>query len=95
MTSYVWNFYFAALENEFLSTLDTDKLEPVKSLQPLENILAKMKFTSTTPSPRTPKQDENLTSEASVVVGKLPDLFFMRAKVLMFPLTHASTESAN
>ncbi|XP_077574510.1 aftiphilin a isoform X2 [Stigmatopora nigra] len=41
----------------------------------------------TSTSTRKPRKDEKLSSEASEVIGALPDLSFMMAKVLMFPAT--------
>ncbi|XP_077462224.1 aftiphilin a isoform X2 [Stigmatopora argus] len=41
----------------------------------------------TSTSTRKPRKDEKLSSEAAVVIGGLPDLSFMMAKVLMFPAT--------
>lgn len=34
---------------------------------------------------RKPQQDEELSAEADSVISGLPDLSFMKAKVLMFP----------
>ncbi|KAI1894747.1 hypothetical protein AGOR_G00118930 [Albula goreensis] len=41
----------------------------------------------TSSSTRKPRQQENLSEEASKVMAALPDLSFMQAKVLMFPTT--------
>lgn len=36
---------------------------------------------------RKPRRDENLSEEAAKVIASLPDLSFMHAKVLMFPVS--------
>lgn len=36
---------------------------------------------------RKPRKEENLSEEAAKVIAGLPDLSFMQAKVLMFPVT--------
>ena len=75
---------FVALESELLKSIEPEK--PVQpKLQPLENILASMKFTTTT---LTTGQlvDEKLSKEATEVIEILPSLNFMTAKVLMFPV---------
>nr|XP_061792013.1 aftiphilin-like [Nerophis lumbriciformis] len=48
-------------------------------------LMSTMDKTST--STRKPRKDEKLSSEAAEVIGGLPDLSFMMAKVLMFPAT--------
>ncbi|CAH1792006.1 unnamed protein product [Owenia fusiformis] len=77
-----------ALEKEFLNDLDSPKPEPSK-LQPLENILANLNNPGTTTFSTVPSQvkvDEKLSKEANSVLVGLPNLAFMQAKVLMFPL---------
>lgn len=65
-------------------------------VQPLENILANMKFTSTTTLQPSQTTDKKLSSRANDVVTQLPDFSFMKARVLMFPLKGQaiSTEDA-
>ena len=79
-------FLLSALENELLK-----EIEPPSSaqprLQPLENILATMKFTPTTQLGGSQGNDkQQLCKEGSSVTDMLPDLNFMSAKVLMFPV---------
>ena len=76
----------SALENELLK-----EIEPPSSaqprLQPLENILATMKFTPTTQlSGSQGNIKQELSKEGTGVIDMLPDLNFMSAKVLMFPV---------
>ena len=76
----------SALENELLK-----EIEPPSSaqprLQPLENILATMKFTPTTQlSGSQGNSKQELSKEGTGVIDMLPDLNFMSAKVLMFPV---------
>jgi hypothetical protein len=59
--------------------------EPPKTLQSLETILAGMKFTPTTPMTSS-GNELSLSTEAQHVLEKLPNLSFMQASVLMFPL---------
>ncbi|KAG9344201.1 hypothetical protein JZ751_010870 [Albula glossodonta] len=42
-----------------------------------------------------PRQQENLSEEASKVMAALPDLSFMQAKVLMFPTTLAPLDTSD
>ncbi|ELU04537.1 hypothetical protein CAPTEDRAFT_189802 [Capitella teleta] len=72
-------------EKEILQALEPSKGQPPKSLQPLENLLATMKFTPTTPASKV-KDDEELSSKGREVILGLPNLSFMHAKVLMFRL---------
>ena len=79
-------FFISALENELLK-----KIEPPSSaqprLQPLENILAAMVFTPTTQLSGTQgNSEQELSKEGTGVIDMLPDLNFMSAKVLMFPV---------
>lgn len=77
------NNYFtvSALESEFIGTNDSPVHKP--TIQPLENILANLKPTSTF---KLTNQNEDYSKEASKVVQSLPDLSFMTSKVLMFPV---------
>ncbi|KAL5008190.1 hypothetical protein ScPMuIL_013771 [Solemya velum] len=70
-----------ALEYELLESTPPGK----SSIQPLESILANLKPTAVTRS----KENEKLSEEVARIVGTLPDLSFMRAKVLMFPIRHS------
>ncbi|XP_060591827.1 aftiphilin-like isoform X2 [Ruditapes philippinarum] len=70
-----------ALETEFLSTNDSPVHKP--AIQPLENILANLKTSSTF---KPANQHEDVSKEASKVLLSLPDLLFMKSKVLMFPV---------
>lgn len=54
------------------------------NLQPLESILASMKVSTVKKSRHTDK----LGTEAARIIKSLPDLSFMQAKVLMFPIRH-------
>ncbi|XP_064600223.1 aftiphilin-like [Liolophura sinensis] len=76
-------------ESDLLGRPECSKAPP-KTLQPLETILATMKFN---PTIKQVKADENLSTEAARVINTLPDLSFMQAKVLMFPLRTVSEGS--
>ena len=73
-------------EQEILEAISPSSA--VKTLQPLESVLANMKFVSTAPSSvTTSKRDvSTLTADAARVIQRLPDLSFMHATVLMFPI---------
>ncbi|XP_076099837.1 uncharacterized protein LOC143069206 [Mytilus galloprovincialis] len=59
---------------------DADLIHGQKpAMQPLQNILANLKVTKKT-------RLEDLSNEAGRVISHLPNLSFMKAKVLMFPL---------
>ena len=73
---------FSALESEFLGLEYTTSQKPA-TIQPLENILANLKSSSTY---KPTNQNEDLSQEASKVIQSLPNLSFMKTKVLMFPL---------
>ncbi|XP_062319425.1 aftiphilin isoform X1 [Osmerus eperlanus] len=72
-----------------LYELTTAKLEPRINSCHLEEtfnrLMSSMEITSTATSNREPQQDKDLSAEAAAVVCEVPDLSFMRAKVLMFP----------
>ncbi|XP_046885395.1 aftiphilin isoform X2 [Hypomesus transpacificus] len=72
-----------------LYELTTAKLEPRINSSHLEEtfnrLMTSMEITSTATSNREPQQDKDLSAEAAAVVCEVPDLSFMRAKVLMFP----------
>ncbi|XP_062602821.1 aftiphilin-like [Saccostrea cucullata] len=54
------------------------------NLQPLENILANLKVSTVKKN----RQTDKLGAEATKIIKTLPDLSFMQAKVLMFPIRH-------
>lgn len=73
----------------FESELLAGPLKPLpsfKPMQPLEDMLANSKSTTM----KQCQPDEHLTSEATKVIQTLPDLSFMHAKVLMFPVRQSS-----
>ncbi|XP_013386982.1 aftiphilin isoform X1 [Lingula anatina] len=74
----------SALESEFLGGSDVAKPEPIKSIPPLENVLATMHFTPTSGAQK--KKNQHFSQEAQAVIAKFQNLAFMKAKVLMFPL---------
>lgn len=71
-----------ALESEFLGVEDSTSHKPA-TIQPLENILANLKTSSTF---KPTNQNEDLSQEASRIIQSLPNLAFMKTNVLMFPL---------
>lgn len=71
------------LESEFLGNVDSPVHKP--SIQPLNNILASLKNTSAYKSTVNPS-DASVSQEAASIIQSLPDLTFMKAKVLMFPM---------
>ena len=75
--------FVLALEEEFLQNLGPADSGQAKPLPALESILANMKFTPT--ALPTDKPKEAVSSETMAILRTLPDLSFMRAKVLMFP----------
>ncbi len=77
--------YLAALENELLREIEPPSSSQPR-LQPLENILATMKFTPTAPTSGVASGNRELSKESFGVIDALPDLNFMSAKVLMFPV---------
>ncbi|MGH0159498.1 UNVERIFIED_CONTAM: hypothetical protein FKN15_040723 [Acipenser sinensis] len=72
-----------------LYELTTSKLESSSTSSHVADAFARLMSTveKTSTSARKPKTDENLSEEAAKVIASLPDLFFMQAKVLMFPTT--------
>ncbi|KAK3582667.1 hypothetical protein CHS0354_031079 [Potamilus streckersoni] len=76
-----------ALESEFLADYQSSIAKP--TMQPLENILASVKATSTF---KKTNQNEALSKEAQDILQSLPDLTFMKAKVLMFPISNKSCD---
>ncbi len=84
-------FYFniSALESELLKEFEPAISQP--KLQPLKNILSSMNFTPT--SPLSSSDGHNLSGPAIGIIEVLPDLNFMKAKVLMFAVKGAVDES--
>ncbi|XP_033125917.1 aftiphilin-like isoform X2 [Anneissia japonica] len=73
------------LDSEFLGLEMSSPLAPPpggSSTKPLDSILKNMQTSMVTQ----PKKDENLSQEANNVLSNLPQLSFMHAKVLMFPM---------
>ncbi len=60
-------------------------------LQPLKNILSSMNFTPT--SPLSSSDVHNLSGAAVSIIEVLPDLNFMKAKVLMFAVKGSVDEN--
>ncbi|XP_022250639.1 aftiphilin-like isoform X2 [Limulus polyphemus] len=85
----------SSLEEEFLGPTpqSPQKLESEPEHQPhlLEKLLSSVKPTTTTVFPsKQATRPPGLSSEAKKVLDKLPDLSFMQAKVLMFPVRSSS-----
>ena len=74
-------FCISELESEFLKPEPVPVMKP--AIQPLENILANLKSSSTF---KPASQTEDISPEAQKVVQTLPNLTFMKSSVLMFPL---------
>ncbi|XP_041036538.1 aftiphilin-like [Carcharodon carcharias] len=72
-----------------LYELTTSKLEDSGTVNRMTDAFARLMSTAekTSTSTRKPKKEEVLSKEAATVIGSLPDLSFMHAKVLMFPTT--------
>uniref|UniRef100_G3Q7U3 Aftiphilin clathrin-binding box domain-containing protein n=1 Tax=Gasterosteus aculeatus TaxID=69293 RepID=G3Q7U3_GASAC len=72
-----------------LYELTTAKLDSGGSGSRVADAFARLMSTmeKTSTSTRKPRKEENLSEEAAKVIGRLPDLSFMQAKVLMFPAT--------
>ncbi|XP_040906258.1 aftiphilin [Toxotes jaculatrix] len=70
-----------------LYELTISKLETTTNSCHLEDTLNRLMSTAerTSTSVRKPQQDEELSAEAGRVIAGLPNLSFMKAKVLMFP----------
>ncbi len=77
----------AALESELLREIEPSGAQQPR-IRPLENILATMKFTptATTPLGGVPDGGSEVGAEGGGVLELLPDLSFMSASVLMFPV---------
>lgn len=77
----------ADLENEFLSPVEPDMTLPTRTLEPLESLMANMKFTATAPaSVGKESGSEKWSRETQDLLGQLAELAFMQSYVLMFPL---------
>ncbi|XP_008252562.2 aftiphilin isoform X3 [Oryctolagus cuniculus] len=79
-----------------LFELTTSKLEIATSSLKVTDAFARLMSTveKTSTSTRKPKREEHLSEEAIQVIGSLPDLTFMHAKVLMFPATLTPSTSS-
>ncbi|XP_076361994.1 uncharacterized protein LOC143252946 isoform X2 [Tachypleus tridentatus] len=85
----------SSLEEEFLGPTPQSpqklKSEPEHQPHLLEKLLSSVKSTTTTVFPsKQATRPPGLSSEAKKVLDKLPDLSFMQAKVLMFPVRSSS-----
>ncbi|XP_041644662.1 aftiphilin [Cheilinus undulatus] len=78
-----------------LYELTISKLETSNTSSHMEDTLNRLMSTAekTTTSIRKPQQDKELSVEASRVISGLPNLSFMRARVLMFPAVLVPKES--
>ncbi|KAM9316816.1 aftiphilin [Gastrophryne carolinensis] len=72
-----------------LYALTTSKVECSSASNKVTDAFAKLMSTAETTSTSARKlhRDENLSEEAAKVIASLPDLSFMHAKVLMFPVS--------
>ncbi|CAI9534388.1 unnamed protein product [Staurois parvus] len=72
-----------------LYALTTSKVECSSATNKVTDAFARLMSTAetTSTSARKPRKDENLSEEAAKVIASLPDLSFMHAKVLMFPVS--------
>ncbi|KAM3932241.1 aftiphilin isoform 2-T2 [Leptodactylus fuscus] len=72
-----------------LYALTTAKVECTNASSKVTDAFARLMSTAetTSTSARKPRRDENLSEEAAKVIAGLPDLSFMHAKVLMFPVS--------
>ncbi|XP_040207167.1 aftiphilin isoform X2 [Rana temporaria] len=72
-----------------LYALTTSKVECSSASNKVTDAFARLMSTAETTSTSTkkPRRDENLSEEAAKVIASLPDLSFMHAKVLMFPVS--------
>ncbi|XP_069811615.1 aftiphilin isoform X2 [Dendropsophus ebraccatus] len=72
-----------------LYALTTAKVESSTGSGKVSDAFTRLMSTAetTSTSARKPRRDENLSEEAAKVIASLPDLSFMHAKVLMFPVS--------
>lgn len=81
----LWHVAAIHREKELMESLEHNA--PVNTSQPLESILANFKPTATVGvSVNGKKTNSELSDEAKKVLLRLPDLSFMKARVLMFPV---------
>ena len=77
-------------EQEILEAIDVSAAARPVGLPPLENVLAGMKFVPTTTTAAVAsgnrRQEEGLDAQVVRALGTLPDLSFMTANGLMFPI---------
>jgi len=78
-------------DRDLLDVLELSDHGSNKSIsRPFDNILASMTSTSKVPANQAVRKTnttaEPLSAEAAAVLAHLPDLSFMHAKVLMFPV---------
>lgn len=96
-SSQEFNIFLDLIDPELLelSTSPSINLPPIKDSgsAKLTKLLASLKTNSSSPSATsqhgvvfTQKEEESLSQEAKNVIKKLPDLSYMRSKVLMFPV---------
>ncbi|XP_068088436.1 aftiphilin isoform X2 [Hyperolius riggenbachi] len=79
-----------------LYALTTSKVECSSASNKVTDAFARLMSTAetTSTSARKPRRDENLSDEAAKVIASLPDLSFMHAKVLMFPVSLTPSASS-
>ncbi|XP_063774504.1 aftiphilin isoform X2 [Pseudophryne corroboree] len=79
-----------------LYALTTSKVESSSASSKVTDAFARLMSTAeaTSTSARKPRRDENLSEEAAKVIASLPDLSFMHAKVLMFPVSLTPSTSS-
>ncbi|XP_075060005.1 aftiphilin isoform X2 [Mixophyes fleayi] len=79
-----------------LYALTTSKVECSSASNKVTDAFARLMSTAetTSTSARKPRMDENLSEEAAKVIASLPDLSFMHAKVLMFPVSLTPSTSS-
>ncbi|KAM5163070.1 aftiphilin isoform 2-T2 [Mantella aurantiaca] len=79
-----------------LYALTTSKVECSSASNKVTDAFARLMSTAetTSTSTRKPRRDENLSEEAAKVIASLPDLSFMHAKVLMFPVSLTPSTSS-
>uniref|UniRef100_A0A7N8X4Q7 Aftiphilin n=1 Tax=Mastacembelus armatus TaxID=205130 RepID=A0A7N8X4Q7_9TELE len=81
----LWALTFKGVDRE-LYELTISKLETSANCYHLEDTLDRlMSAVKTSDSLGKPQQDEELSVEACTMISGLPNLSFMKAKVLMFP----------
>jgi len=95
----LWIFFAVKKpEKELLEVLELPDCGPTQTTRsrssPLDSVLKAFSSSTTTPSSRLTNTAavkdgtaEPLSSEASAVLSRLPDLSFMHSKVLMFPVS--------